>query len=91
MYDIELNKKLDETLPGSNIKKAFDRAKKCAMHLQKVSTDVFQNGELTSPILLAFSDDEQTKMKEYIEAIDTASTAFVDALNLINNPENSEA
>ena len=92
MYDAELNAKMDETKTGRAIKDAFNRAEKCTKYLQQVATDSIQpDGEFTSPILSAFTAEEQEAMKAYISAIDNASQAFLDALTLINNPNDTGA
>ena len=92
MYNTELNAKMDETKTGRSIKDAFNRAEKCAKYLQQVATDAIKpDGEFTSPILAAFSEEEQTEMKAYITAIDSASQVFLDALALINNPNDTGA
>ena len=90
-YDQELNDLIDETRIGIEIKNAFNRTRKNAVNLQKVATDaIAPNGDFTSPAVQAFTEENQAKMKGFIYAIDAATTAFIDGLDLINNPEDTE-
>ena len=90
-YDQELNDLIDENRIGIEIKKAFNRTRKNAVYLQKVATDaIAPDGEFTSPAVQLFTEENQAKMKEFINAIDAVTTTFIDDLDLINNPEDTE-
>ena len=64
-YDQELNELIDGTVIGKAIKKRFTTAQRGAENLKKEATDaIAPDGEFTAPLLIAFSEENQTKMKE---------------------------
>ena len=88
MYNTELNAKIDETIVGTDIKKAFRKAYEKAESLKNKADGAIQpDGEFTSPVLGSFSEQDQIDMKAWIEAIKTACDNFQAEMDLINNPE----
>ena len=90
-YDEDLNKLIDETKIGVEIKSVFDRSKKVATYLNKIVLDaISHDGEFTSPVITSFTEENQLKMKAYILAIENSKTNYLNALELINNPKDIE-
>ena len=90
-YNEALNKKIDETKIGTEIKNAFKRSYKVAKYLNKVANDAIEpDGEFTSELIGEFTETDKTEMKAWINAIDAVTTGFIDGLDLINNPEDTE-
>ena len=89
-YQQVLNEKLDATVLGAEIKMMFDQAVKRTKNLKvKCEGARDENGDFNNPVLSAFTVEEQDMIKLYLDAIESASTVFLSAMDKINNPETS--
>lgn len=81
MYNTELNAIIDATEQGKKIKRQFNLCVSYVTKLNEFTAEARdKNGDLTSPVMSILSEDQQTEIKAFLNAIQSANNVYLSAM-----------